>query len=158
MGTTQLGETDRGRNSFTRVWSSGRGECRAIGHSYLGKLSIRQEIYLVTAYNIERPITLTTSRFTQPVTKGDLLNIPSRRLDLDHIDVNDSLPLIPNSLPAFVECPAFGAFESSLACVKTGRCWIGGGTSKQEGIGLDGTVDGSLVSVNVDLPVSRKVL
>lgn len=113
---------------------------------------------MATAYNIERPITLTTSRFTQSISEGDLLNIPSRRLDLDHIDLNDSLPFIPDPLPAFVECPAFGAFESSLACVKTGRCWIGGGTSKQEGIGLDSTVDGTFVSVDVYLLVSCKAL
>lgn len=110
----------------------------------------------MTAYNIERPITLTTSRFSQSISEGDLLNIPSRCFHLHHVDVNDSLPLIPDPLPAFVECPAFGAFESSLACVKTGRCWIGGGTSKQEGISLDDTIDGSLVSVDVYLLVSCK--
>jgi hypothetical protein len=115
----------------------------------------RHEAFL--AHDVERPIALAASGFTQLFTKGDLLDIPSRCLHLDHIDVDDPLALVPDSFPTLVECPAFGALESSLTSVKAGRCWIGGGTCKQEWIRLDSRVDGALVAVNVDLLVSDVV-
>jgi hypothetical protein len=108
----------------------------------------------MVAHNVERPIALAASGFTQFFSKGDLLDIPSRSLHLDHINVNNPLALVPDPFATLVECPAFGALESSLACVEAGQCWIGGGTCEQEGICLDCRIDGTLVAVNVDLLVS----
>jgi hypothetical protein len=72
--------------------------------------------------------------------------------------MNDPLPLIPNPLPALVECPTFSTLEASFTGVKSGGRWVDRGTCEQEWIGLDGTIDGSLVSVNVDLPVSSTIM
>jgi hypothetical protein len=107
-----------------------------------------------SAHNVERPIALPTSRLAQFLPKSNLLNIPCRRLDLDHIHMDDPLALIPYSLSTLVECPAFCTFEASFAGVKAGRCWVGGGTSQKEWIGLDCSVNGSFISVNVYLLVS----
>jgi hypothetical protein len=79
--------------------------------------------YLATktpAHNVERPITLPTSRLAQLLPESNLLNIPRRSLDLDHVHMNDPLALVPYSLSTLVECPAFCAFEASFAGVKAG--------------------------------------
>jgi hypothetical protein len=72
------------------------------------------------AHNVERPIALPTSSLTQLLPESNLLNVPRRSLDLDHIHMNDTLALIPYSLSTLVECPAFCTFESSFAGVKAG--------------------------------------
>jgi hypothetical protein len=74
----------------------------------------------ISAHNIERPIALPTSRLTQLLPERDLLNIPRRSLDLDHIHMNDTLALIPYPLSTLVECPALCTFEASFAGVKAG--------------------------------------
>jgi hypothetical protein len=106
------------------------------------------------AHNVERPIALPTSRLTQLLPESNLLNVPRRSLDLDHIDMNDTLALIPCSLSTLVECPAFGTFKASFAGVEAGRCWVGGGTAKKEWVGLDCSVNGSFISVDMNLLVS----
>ena len=107
-----------------------------------------------SAHNVERPIALPTSRLTQLLPERDLLNIPRRSLDLDHINMNNPLAQIPRPSSALVECPAFCTFKASFASVEASRCWVGGGTSKKEWVGLDCSVNGSFISVDVYLPVS----
>jgi hypothetical protein len=81
-------------------------------------------------HDVEGPITLSTSRLTQLLPKSNLLNIPRRSLDLDHVHMNDPLALIPRPSSALVECPAFCTFEASFAGVKAGRCRINGGARR----------------------------
>jgi len=106
------------------------------------------------AHNVEWPVTLPASCFTQLLPKSNLLNIPRRSLDLDHIHVNDPFALIPDPLSALIECPAFCTFEASFACVKASQCGIGSGTGKQEWVCLDCAVNGPFVSVDMYLTVS----
>lgn len=110
------------------------------------------------AHDVERPVTLPTSCFTQLLPKSNLLDVPNRSLDLDHIYVNNSFALIPDSLSALVECSAFCTFKASFAGMKASQSWIIGGTSKKERVCLDCAVNRSFVSVDVYLLVSSPLI
>lgn len=78
----------------------------------------RTDLNASDTHDIVRPFDITTRGSTKFVPKCELLNIPCRRLDLDHVDMDDPLFGIPCSFPRFVKCSTAITFEPTLASVK----------------------------------------
>jgi hypothetical protein len=83
-----------------------------------------------------------------------MLKVPTRRLDLHHVDMDDPAVRVPHPPPLLVKCPAGLALESPLACVEASCMWVEGRAGEQEWVGFDRRVDASLIPIDVDLTVS----
>lgn len=83
-----------------------------------------------------------------------MLNHPSGRLDLDHVDVNDALVEIVHRLSLFVESAAFRALGPPVAGVEPAGQGIQRSAVQEVWIGLDRGVDTSLVPVHMHLMIS----
>jgi len=134
---------------LTRAWSSGSGLCRAIGQS-CSDSALRS--YVRDTYDIVGPRVLRCGRPSKSLEEGLMLDRPSRRLDLHHIDVHDPLVCVPHSFPGCaVERATCNALGSSLACMEAGGIRVEGGASFEEGIGSDCGIDRPLVPVDMNL-------
>lgn len=103
------------------------------------------------AYDIVGPFGFSACCSTQLFPECDLLDVPCCRLDLDHVDMHDPLVGIPSPLTGLVERTTSIAFVTTLARVEPSSEGVGRRASQKEGVGLDGVVDGSLISVDMNL-------
>jgi hypothetical protein len=80
-----------------------------------------------------------------------VLHIPSGRLDLNHIDINDSSVQFPHPPSVLVKVSTPLALGSPLAGMKASGEGVGSCASEEVGVGLDSRVDAPLVSIDMDL-------
>ena len=74
---------------------------------------------------------------------------PCRRIDLDHVDVDESFVRVEDWFAFTVEPPTRFAFEPALASVEVGHSRVGSGASEEKWVGLDGCIDVVFVPIDV---------
>lgn len=94
------------------------------------------------AYDRHRPVVYLECSIVERVKELLVLQLPSGRLDFDHNDLHD--PLMARHFTAVV----------AVTCVEAGGGGVIGRATKHEWVTLECAVDGSLISIGVDLLVS----
>jgi hypothetical protein len=68
--------------------------------------------------------------------------------------VDDSLVLVPDAFPDLVKCPTIGTLEPPFTRVKTRNLRVESCAAEEERVGFDSSVDGPLITIDMDLGVS----